>query len=40
MLMFTLLLAGIGALVFIQRQHDSMQRLQRVRVRNDERRDI
>ena len=37
--MFLLLMAGLGALVFIQRQNDDMQRLQRIRVRNDERRD-
>jgi len=37
--MVVLLLAGLGALAFIQRQNDSMQHLQRIRVRNDECRD-
>ena len=36
--MFLLLLAGVGVLVFVQRQNDSMQRLQRIRVRSNERR--
>ena len=36
--MFALLIVGIGALVSIQRLNDDMQRLQRVRVRDDERR--
>ena len=36
--MFLLLMCALGALVFIQRQHDDMQRMQRVRVRTDERR--
>ena len=37
--MFLLLMVGLGALVSIQRLNDDMQRLQRVRVSSDERRD-
>ena len=36
--MFLFLMAALGTLVFIQRQNDSIDRLQRVRVRNDKRR--
>ena len=37
--MFLLLIVGLGALMSIQRLNDEMDRLQRVRVRGDERRD-
>ena len=37
--MFVLLMVGLGALVFIQRQYDNIDRLQRIRIRNDERHD-
>lgn len=36
--MFVLLIIGLGALVSVQRLNDDIQRMQRIRVREDEQR--
>lgn len=37
--MFVLLVVGLGALVSVQRLNDDIERMQRIRVRDDEQRD-